>query len=127
MTVREMMPRSLAQCPNLPPQQSSEHQVKIGGQIRLAYAGGRRVGTHHEKTTSGKRGDTLPHQFPEPSLHPVANHRRANRAADNKAYLWHGVALYLTDSEEQMSGDHGTTGSAARAQRALELRRASHP
>jgi hypothetical protein len=30
----------LAQRPNLPPEQSSEHQVQIGGKIRLARASG---------------------------------------------------------------------------------------
>jgi hypothetical protein len=38
----------LAQRPNLPPQQSSKYQVKIGGQIRLACASGRRMSAHHE-------------------------------------------------------------------------------
>ena len=35
--------------------------------------------------------------------------------------------MYLTDSEEQMPGDRGTACPATRAQRALELLRASHP
>ena len=65
----------LAQRPNLPPQQSSENQVEFGGQIRLACACGRRMSTHHELATSGKRDKTSAHQFPEPSLYPVANHR----------------------------------------------------
>ena len=76
--------RSLAQRPNLPPHQSSEHQVEIGGKIRLACTSGSRMGTHHEQATSGERGEPPAHEFPEPSLYPVANHRRANRTADNK-------------------------------------------
>ena len=91
-----MIARSLAQRPNLPPQQSSEHQVEIGGEIRLACASGSRMGTHHEQATPGKRGEPPAHQFPEPSLYPVANHRRANRTADNKAYLRTGVLGYRT-------------------------------
>jgi hypothetical protein len=43
----------LAQRPNLPSHQSSEHQVKIGGEIRLACTSGSRMGTHHEQATSG--------------------------------------------------------------------------
>ena len=54
------------------------------------------MGTHHEQATSGKRGEPPAHQFPEPSLYPVANHRRANRTANNKAYLRTGVLGYET-------------------------------
>jgi hypothetical protein len=46
----------LAQRPNLPPEQSSENQVEIGGQISLAYASGLRMSAHYEEATSGKRG-----------------------------------------------------------------------
>jgi hypothetical protein len=35
------------QCLSLPPQQSVEYQVKIGGQIRLANARGARVSPHN--------------------------------------------------------------------------------
>ncbi len=39
----------LAQRPNLPPQQLSENQVKIGGQICLACACGGRMCPQHEQ------------------------------------------------------------------------------
>jgi len=129
----------LAQRPNLPPQQSSDNQVKIGGQIRLACASGRRVGAHHEQATPGKRGETLAHQFPEPSLHPVANHRRANRTADNKAYLCRITGEYLSgcadiaastrraDREQQMTCEHGAARTAAGPQHAPEIFGTSHP
>jgi hypothetical protein len=81
-----------AQRPNLPPQQSSEHQVKIGGQLCLACASGCRLRTQHEQTTLREPGDPPAHEFPESSLYPVANHRRANRAANNKAYLRLGIS-----------------------------------
>jgi hypothetical protein len=119
--------RSLAQRPNLPPQQSSENQVKIGGKIRLAGASGRRMCPQYEQTTPGKRGDSPAHQLPEPSLHPVANYRRADRTADNQAYLRHGVALYRTDRKEHMRCDRRTIGAATRAHSALEVVGASHP
>jgi hypothetical protein len=86
----------LAQRPNLPPQQSSENQVEIGGQIGLAYASGGRMCTQHQQATPREPGDPPAHQFPEPSLYPVANHRRANRAANNKAYLRPRVSWYCT-------------------------------
>ena len=86
----------LAQRPNLPPQQSSENQVEIGGQICLACASGGRMRPQHEQATPRKRGDPPAHQFPEPSLYPVANHRRANRTANNKAYLRPRISWYRT-------------------------------
>jgi len=82
----------LAQRPYLPPEQSSDNQVKIGDQICLACASSSRMSTHHEQATPGKRGDPPAHQFPEPSLYPVANHRRANCTANHKAYLRTGIA-----------------------------------
>ena len=126
----------LAQRPNLPPQQSSDNQVKISGQIRLACASGCRVGAQHEQATPGKRGKTPAHQFPEPSLHPVANHRRANRTANNKAYLRRITGEYLSggagsavraDWEQQMTGEHGAARTAAGPQHAPEIFGASHP
>jgi hypothetical protein len=117
----------LAQRPNLPPQESSENQVKIGGQIRLACARGGRMRPQHEQATPRKRGDPPAHQFPEPSLYPVANHRRANRTANNKAYLRPCISWYCTGGQQQSAGNDGAAGSATRAQRAPELIRLSHP
>jgi hypothetical protein len=81
----------------------------------------------HEQATPGKRGDPPAHQFPEPSLYPVANHRRANRTANYKAYLRLGVLGYRTGRGQQVSGQRRATGPPARAHGALELRRAPHP
>jgi hypothetical protein len=92
--------RSFSQRPNLPPQQSFENQVKIGGQIRLACVSGRRMCAHNEQATPGKAGEAPAHYLPEPSLHPVANHSRADRTADNKAYLRSGAAWYRIGREE---------------------------
>jgi hypothetical protein len=50
-----------AQRPNLPPQQSSDYQVEIGGQIRLAYASGCRMRAQDEQATPRKRGDPPAH------------------------------------------------------------------
>jgi hypothetical protein len=119
--------RSLLARPNLPPEQSSEHQVKIGGEIRLACACGRRMSTQYQERIPGKRGNSPAHQFPEPSLHPVANHRRSDRTADNKAYLRRAAGLHLTGREQQCPRDHRATSPAPSAKRALELLRASHP
>ena len=90
----------LAQRPNLPPEESSDNQVEIGGQIRLAFACGCRKGAQYEQATPGKAGDPPAHNLPEPTLHPVANHSRADRTADNKAYLRRGAAWYRIGREE---------------------------
>ena len=87
----------LAQRPYLPPEQSSDNQVKIGDQICLACASSCRMSTQHEQATPGKRGDPPAHELPEPSLYPVANHGRANRTANNKAYLRPRISWYRTD------------------------------
>jgi len=117
----------LAQRPNLPPQQSSEHQVKIGGQICLACACGGRMRPQHEQATPWEPGDPPAHQLPEPSLYPVANHGRANRTANNKAYLRPRISWYRTGGQQQSAGNHGAAGPATRAQRTPELIRPSHP
>jgi hypothetical protein len=92
----QVLPCSSLTRPNLPPQQSSKNQVKIGGQLRLACASGGRMSTHYEQATPGKAGEPPAHQFPEPSLYPVSHHRRANRTANYKAYLRPGVLGYHT-------------------------------
>jgi hypothetical protein len=120
----------LAQRPNLPPKQSSDNQVEIGGQFGLACASGCRMGAQYEQATPRERGETPAHQFPEPSLHPVANHRRANRTADNQAYLCRVTGAYRSVSafrQQQVPGDRGPAGSAARSQRQPEVLRPSHP
>ena len=83
--------------------------------------------TQHEQATPRKRGDPPAHQFPEPSLYPVANHRRANRTADYKAYLRLSVLGHQTHGRQQVSRQGRATGPSARAHRALELLRAPHP
>jgi hypothetical protein len=117
----------LAQRPYLPPEQSSDNQVKIGDQICLACASSGRMSTHHEQATPGKRGDPPAHEFPEPSLYPVANHRRANCTANHKAYLRPGIGWNRTGGQKQRAGDDGTARPAARAERAPEFIRPSHP
>jgi hypothetical protein len=91
--------RSYLTRPNLPPQQSSKHQVEIGGKIRLACASGGRMSAQHEQAAPGKAGESPAHQFPEPSLYPVTHHRRANRTADYQAYLRPSVLGYRADSQ----------------------------
>jgi hypothetical protein len=117
----------LAQRPYLPPEQSSDNQVKIGDQICLACACSCRMSTQHEQATPRKRGDPPAHEFPEPSLYPVANHRRANCTANNKAYLRRGIPWNRPNRQKQRTRDNGAAGPAARAQRAPELVRAPHP
>ncbi len=85
------------------------------------------MSTHHEQATPRKAGKSPAHQFPEPSLYPVAHHRRANRTANYKAYLRAGVLGYRTGGQEHMSRQGRAADPAARAHCALELFRAPHP
>jgi hypothetical protein len=94
-----------------------DYQVKIGGQIRLADARGSRVGTHHEHATSREIGEARPHHFPKPSLYPIANHRGANRTADDKAYLCRPTIW----NQEQVGTDHASAGSPPSARHEPEL------
>jgi hypothetical protein len=50
---------SLAWCPNLPPQQSLHHQVKIGGKIRLASGRGLWMCANHKQATF-RQGPQVP-------------------------------------------------------------------
>jgi hypothetical protein len=101
----------------LPPQQSVKYQVEIGGHIRLAGASGGRVSSHHEHATIRKIRETRPHHFPESSLYPIANHRRANRTADDKAYLrWATIW-----NREQVRTDGPPAGSPPVARHEPEL------
>ena len=109
----------LAQRPYLPPEQSSDNQVKIGDQIRLACASSCRMSTQHEQATPGKRGDPPAHEFPEPSLYPVANHRRANRTANNKAYLRPCISWYRADGQQQSTAPDTTEPPARRPERSV--------
>jgi hypothetical protein len=111
------------QCLSLPPQQSVEYQVKIGGQIRLADARSGRVGTHYEHATAREIGETRPHHFPKPSPYPIANHRGANRTADDKAYLCRPTIW----NHEQVSTDHPPASSPSSARHEPELLRPSDP
>jgi len=55
---------SRPRCVTVPPQQPSEHQVEVGGQIRLASGGGCRMSSHHEHATTREAGEASPRHFP---------------------------------------------------------------
>lgn len=120
----------LAQRPKPPLLQSFKHQVQISGQIGLACTGGCRMRSHHEQTALGEPGKTHAHQLPEPSLHPVANHRRANRTAYRQAYSRlanrRDVAV-PADVDEGVHGEEARAGSLALPHDEPEVLRASHP
>jgi hypothetical protein len=83
--------------------------------------------THHEQATPRKAGKPPAHQFPEPSLYPVAHHRRANRTANYKAYLRPGVLGYRTGGQQHMHRQGRAASPPTRPHHALELVRAPHP
>jgi hypothetical protein len=60
--------------PTLPPKQSLEHQVELGGQIRLACGSGPGTGAHHQQATFRKRLQIPAGQMTEPAPHFITNH-----------------------------------------------------
>src|SRR5258708_18312847 len=72
---------------------------------------------HHEHATTREAGKAYPHQLSEPSLHAVANHGRANRTANNKAYL----RRLTTGNNHQVGAERPPSGPSPRALHELEL------
>lgn len=125
----------LTQRPKPPLLQSFKHQVQISGQIGLACAGGRRMRSHHEQTTLGNRVKALSHEFPEPPLHPVANHRRADRFAHYQAYsrlagtreVAVRAIVAVFSGNKGVHGEEAGSGPLALPHDEPEVLRASHP
>jgi hypothetical protein len=66
------------------------------------------VRAHNEQRTLRKRGQSHTHQFPKAPLYSIANHRRANRTADYKAYpCLPGWMNPVRPRDEQMSRQQG--------------------
>jgi hypothetical protein len=129
------------QRPNLPPQQSSQSQVQISGEIGLARRRGRGARTNHEKAARGEYIEMLSHQCPKTALNAVANHRGPNRTADNKAYLRRlsgantGIQPRTTGiqprtrraGDQQMHGQRRTAGTPSLTDRTPKIGGSLHP
>jgi hypothetical protein len=69
----------------LPPKQSSDYQVEVGGEIRLAGRGRAGRGADYKQATSRQQSQVPSGDVPEPSSDRISDNSRANRLADDKA------------------------------------------
>ncbi len=106
------------QRPNLPPQQPIDHQVEIGGEIRLACGRGRRIGANHKKATFRQHAKIPAHERTKTTSHAVAHHSGANRTTDYESYPGRFTTL---KPRQQVDGEGGTSRPAAAAHREREL------
>ena len=110
--------------PALPPQQSAEYQVEIGGEIRLACGRGPGIGAYHKQATSRKRPQIPAGQMTEPPPDPVPHHRRAHRPAHDES---DPGRLIPARPHQQMAGQQRPAGPAAAADRRGEICPMPHP
>jgi hypothetical protein len=112
----------------LPPQQSSDDQVDVGGEIRLARCGRTRRGTQHKQATSRQRSQIPARQVPELSANAIPHDRGADRLAHDKTNP--GVicpAICRTVLNEQVPGHQRASGPAAHPRGGSEFRTPPHP
>ena len=110
--------------PTLPPKQSSDNQVEIGGEIRLACGSGPGIGTYHQQATFRKRPEIPAGQMSELTAHTVADHGASHRAAHDEA---HPGWLIVARLAEQVRGKQLPSRAAAAAHRPGELGPPPHP
>jgi len=70
----------------LPPKQSSDHQVEVGGEIRLAGRGRARRGADYKQATSRQQPQVPSGEVPQPSSDSISDHRRAHGLADDETH-----------------------------------------
>jgi len=69
----------------LPPKQSSDYQVEVGGKIRLARSSCARCSAQYKQATSRQRPQVPAGKMPEPSADPITDHSAADFASDDEA------------------------------------------
>jgi hypothetical protein len=97
--------------PNLPPQQDSHHQVKLGGKICLARGRGRRMRPDYKQATSRQRRQVLTHQWPQAAPHPIPDDRGPHRPAHHESGPWRNA--FVTGGHEKVPGQQSPAGPAA--------------
>jgi hypothetical protein len=110
--------------PTLPPKQRMDHQVKLGGDIRLACGRGTGVSTQHKQATSRKRWQVPAGQMTELAAHPVAGHGRPDSAADHKS---HPGRLLAPRARQQVAHDQRPRRASAAPDGLGELGAPPHP
>ena len=110
--------------PTLPPKQSSDYQVEVGGEIRLAGRCRARARAHYQQATSGQHCQIPAGQVPQPPPDLIPHYSRAYGPAHNKTDQRPvpGFRRY-----QQVPGYQRPAGPAAAPGRRLEVRPPPHP
>jgi hypothetical protein len=114
-------------CPNLLPQQPTDHQVQIRGEIWLARVRGRSVCAHHKKATARKQLKVPTHKLTKAPLDPVPGHRGANRPTDHESYPGRFPVVDPVGPHQQVTHHARPTRTSPGAHGQRELRAAAHP
>jgi hypothetical protein len=115
---------SPARHPALPPKQSSDYQVEVGGEIRLAGRSRARCRAQHKQATSRQRPQIPSDQVAQAAPDPVSNHGGADPAANDEA---NPGGIRLLGAHEQLTGYQWPSRLAAAVLRRLEVGLAAHP
>jgi hypothetical protein len=114
-------------CPNLPPQQPTDHQVQIRGEIWLACVRGRGVCAHHKKATARKQLKVPAHKLTKAPLDPVPGHGGANRPADHKSYPGRFLVVDPVGPHQQVTNHTRAARTSPGAYGQRKLRAVAHP
>jgi hypothetical protein len=115
---------SSAQRPQLPPQQCGYHQVKFGGEIRLARGRGLWIGSDHKQATSRQRLQIPERGRTQPPTHPVPYHGAPNGTADDKAHQGRRLTV---GPHQQVTSQQPTARATAATDGRGELFPPPHP
>ena len=69
----------------MPPKQSFDYQVEVGGEIRLASRGRARRSAHYKQATSRQHTQVPAGDVPQPPSDFVTDHSRTDRLAYHEA------------------------------------------
>jgi len=108
----------------LPPQQCTNYQAQLSGQISLACSRRRGVSAQHKQATSRQRLQIPRDQVAQPPPDPVPNHGRPDGAAHDEA---DPRRLGGDISHEQVTDQQWAARPAALIDGSAELRPAPHP
>jgi hypothetical protein len=109
----------------LPPKQSSDYQVEVGGEIRLAGRSRARRGADYKKATSRQQAQVPSGEVPEPSPDRIPDHSGTHRPADDETDASRLGAI--VGSDEKVARHELPPSFAAAAGREPEVSTAPHP
>jgi len=109
----------------LPPKQSSDYQVEVGGKIRLARSSCARCSAQYKQATSRQRPQVPAGKMPEPSADPIADYGAADSAPHDETDK--RILAGTGGLDEQMPRDERPTCPAPASRRRGEVSPPPHP